>query len=131
MYAKNPSDFSTITCLNCTPVLEEDRFKDSINESLSYAFVRMNNHFHLLRQMLGDHTREAIQRDFLKYTRQQILKTLVGENSPIAGQLLVNAKDRRYQVWQRNSLSISVWTNEVIEQKLDLKSFQSNKSRVM
>jgi hypothetical protein len=32
---------------------------------------------------------------------------------------LVNAKDRQYQFWERNSLSIDLWTPKVFEQKLD------------
>jgi len=86
--------------------LEEDRFKDIIIESLSYltkasrvtvyAFVIMNNHFHLLWQMLEDHTREAVQRDFLKFTGQQILKVLRNENSPRKEQLLRKIESIRY-----------------------------------
>jgi REP element-mobilizing transposase RayT len=74
------------TCLDWKPVLVEDRFKNIITDSLEfisneqritvYAFVIMNNHFHLIWQIIGDHFREAVQRDFLKFTGQQILKHL-------------------------------------------------------
>jgi hypothetical protein len=40
-----------------------------------FAFV-MSNHFHLIWQMLGDHKRDNVQRDFLKYTGQQILNVM-------------------------------------------------------
>ena len=79
----------------------------------------MNNHFHLIWQMLGNHTREAIQRDFLKFTAQQILKILLKEKSPMLKKLLVHAKDRKYQIWERNSLSIPLWSGQVIWQKLE------------
>jgi len=82
--AKQFAEFITVTCLEWTPLLEEDRFKDIILKSLSflsskkkvtiYSFVIMSNHFHLIWQILGDHRRDAIQRDFLKFTAQQILK---------------------------------------------------------
>jgi putative transposase len=39
--------------------------------------------------------------------------------SELLGELLVNAKDRKYQVWERNSLSVPLWTPKVFEQKLD------------
>src|SRR5207302_453138 len=111
IYAKEHSEFATITCLEWKPILIEDRFKDIITDSLSflskekrvsvYAFVIMSNHFHLIWQMLGDHEREDVQRDFLKFTGQQILKHLRNEQSPLQKDLLVNAKDRKYQVWER------------------------------
>ena len=32
---------------------------------------------------------------------------------------LVNAKDRKYQVWERNPLSVDLWSRESIWQKLE------------
>lgn len=34
-------------------------------------------------------------------------------------ELLINAKDKMYQVWDRNSLRILLWTPEVFEHKLE------------
>ncbi len=51
---------------------------------------------------MGDHKREDVQRDFLRFTAQQILKNLRNNNSPLLNELLVEAKDRKYQVWERN-----------------------------
>jgi len=127
--SKQYADFITVTCLEWIPLLEEDRFKDIIVNSLSflsekkrvtiYSFVIMCNHFHLIWQMLGNHEREAVQRDFLKYTTQQILKILLKEKSPFLDKLLVRAKDRKYQIWERNSLSVPLWSGQVIHQKLE------------
>ena len=33
-------------------------------------------------------------------------------------ELIVNAKDRRRQIWERNSLSVPLWTQDVLVQKL-------------
>jgi REP element-mobilizing transposase RayT len=136
VYAKQHAEFLTVTCLEWKHVLQEDRFKDIITNSLTfladtnrvsvYAFVIMPacpvgrlNHFHLIWQMIGDHKRDDVQRDFLKFTGQQILKILRNENSPMQRELLVNAKDRKHQVWERNSLGVALWRPEVFEQKLD------------
>jgi putative transposase len=73
----------------------------------------------MIWQMLGEHKREDIQRDFLKYSSQQILKVLRNENSSMLDDLLVQSKDRKYQVWERNALSILLWSGKVINQKLD------------
>lgn len=80
MYAKEHAEFITVTCLEWKHILKEERFKNIIITSLSflskakrisvYGFVIMSNHFHLIWQMLGDHKREEVQRDFLKYTGQ-------------------------------------------------------------
>jgi hypothetical protein len=56
--------------------------------------------------MLGENKRNDVQRDFLKYTGQQILKHLRNEKSLLLHALRVDAKDRKYQVWERNSLGI-------------------------
>jgi putative transposase len=129
VYAKQHAEFLTVTCLEWNHLLIEDRFKNIITDSLGflvgqqrismYGFVIMSNHFHLIWQMMGDHNRNNVQRDFLKYTGQQILKILRNEQSPMLQKLLVNAKDRKHQVWEGNSLGIPLWTPEVFEQKLE------------
>jgi REP element-mobilizing transposase RayT len=127
-FAKDYPDFITATCLEWKHLLAEDRFKDIIIHSLQfliqerritlYAFVIMNNHFHLVWHVMGDHKREEVQRDFLKFTSQRILHALRNEKSSMLDELLVNAKDRKYQVWERNSLSIPIWSRSVMYQKL-------------
>src|SRR5688572_9057844 len=129
MIATSHAEFITVTCLEWKHVLKEDRFKDIIIESLTflsnskrvivYGFVIMSNHFHLIWQMVGEHKREDVQRDFLKFTGQQILKCLRDEKSELQRELLVEAKDRKYQVWERNSLGIPLWTRDVFWQKLE------------
>jgi REP element-mobilizing transposase RayT len=128
-YAKQHAEFLTVTCLEWKHVLQDDRFKDIITDSLTfltkanratvYAFLVMPNHFHLIWQIMGYHQRDNVQRDFLKYRGQQILKVLRNENSPMQQELLVNSKDRKHQVWERNSLGVPLWSPEVFLQKLD------------
>jgi putative transposase len=113
--SKEHAAFITVTCLEWKPVLQDDKFKDIILESLRflvmkqrvavYAFVILNNHFHLIWQMMDDHKRDEVQRDFSRFTSQQILKNLRNEQSPLLNELQVNAKDRKHQVWERNSLA--------------------------
>jgi putative transposase len=115
-YAKEHPYFPTVTFLEWKHVLLEDKFKDIVMESLCYlseASVVMSNHFHLIWQMLGEHKRDSVQRDFLKYTSQQILKHLRNENSILLDELLVNSKDRKHQLWERNSLSVPLWSEGV------------------
>ena len=127
--AKHRAEFITVTCLDWKPLLDDDTHKDIIIDSLRfltneeraiiYAFVIMKTHFHLIWQMMGDRMREDVQRDFLKFTSQQILKSLRNTQAPLLAELLVEAKDRKYQVWERNSLPIELRSRKVMSQKLE------------
>jgi putative transposase len=127
--SKEHPEFITTTCLEWKPLLRDDRFKDVVIESLDfltkanritvYGFVIMSNHFHLIWQMMDDHKRANVQRDFLKFTGQQILKHLRNDRSAIQDELLVYAKDRKHQVWERNSPGILLWSSHIFEQKLN------------
>jgi len=127
MCAKDHPDFITVTCLDWKKNLQEDRFKDVIIDSLSYlstagrisvyAFVIMDNHFHLLWQFMGEHKKKDVQHDFLNLQVNKFSKFCVMKISVIGR--TVGSGDRTYQVWQRNSLSIPIWTNAVMWQKID------------
>ena len=124
-----PVYFFTATINSWKPLLIEDKYKMIILEILGflvnqarcklYAFVIMPNHIHLLWQMLGKQQKEDVQRDFLKYTGQTIKLDLSRNDPNKLRQYFVGKKDREYQIWQRNSLSVEMFSKEVIEQKLD------------
>jgi len=109
--------------------LTEDEYKDIIIKSLLflknegsvviYGFVIMPNHIHLIWQIQDGFKREMIQNRFLKFTAQQMKFRLMDTKNPMLTQFLVNAKDRKYQFWERNPLSVDLWTQAVFEQKLD------------
>lgn len=129
MLSKYHPEFLTITCLNWIPVLAAQEHKDIVVESLRFlvrdgrvkvsCFVLMDTHFHLIWQVMGEHKRSDVQRDFLRFTSQQILKNLRNIKSPLLDELLVESKDRKYQVWERNSLSVELYTSKVMDQKMD------------
>jgi putative transposase len=127
--AKDHAHFFTATCLEWKPLLAEDSMKSIIVNSLNFlnkagrvdvfAFCIMSNHIHLIWQMLGDHKRESVQRDFLKYTGQQMLAKLREINSSLVNELYIGAKDRKYQVWERNALSLTLESDRFFFQKLE------------
>ena len=82
-------------------------------------FVIMPNHIHIIWQIQNDHDRDKIQQRFLKYTAQQIKFRLQDEKQLILPDFLVSAKDRKYQFWERNSLSIDLWSPKVFMQKIN------------
>lgn len=121
--------FFTATILEWKPLLTEDIYKDIIIKSLLflknegsivvYGFVIMPNHIHLIWQIQDGHTLDWVQMRFLKFTAQQMKFSLLDSNDDRLSLFMVNAKDRKYQFWERNSLSIDLWTPDVFMQKLD------------
>lgn len=121
--------FFTATVLEWKPLLLRDSLKDIIRGSLEFlvtnkriklrGFVIMPNHIHLLWSIVESHRAADVQRDFLKFTSQQIIEQLKrNKDDHWLRQLEVNASDRKYQVWERNPLAVETYTEEVILQKL-------------
>jgi len=94
------------------------RFLATNDRILLHAFVIMPNHLHILWHIKHPHKKEDVQRDFLKYTAQMLLMKLRAGNTELLQSLYVGAKDRKYQVWERNSLTIEVYSSGVLKQKL-------------
>ncbi len=120
--------FFTATILEWKHLLKPDKYKQIILNSLQflveqkrvkvYGFVIMINHIHIIWHVQPEHKRENVQRDFLKFTAQQIKADLEKHHQRVLPSFLVNAKDRKYQIWERNPLSIDIWSREVLWQKL-------------
>ena len=120
--------FFTATILEWKYLLKPDKYKDVIIESLQflvkhkkitlYAFVIMTNHIHLIWQTLQGKTPKQIQHSFLKYTAQQIKFDLIEHHPLVLERFRVDAKDRTYQFWERNSLGVDLYTHAVFMQKL-------------
>ena len=123
------AQFFTATILNWKKLLEPDKYKDVIirsmrflvenNRVIIYGFVIMSNHIHLIWQMKAGIKRDALQRDFQKFTAQRIKDNLKINHPDVLSLFLVKAKDRKYQFWERNPLSIEIWTEKVLIQKLN------------
>jgi putative transposase len=122
------TQFITITCLNWLPVLQNDHHKQIIIEALKnrvakqqvtvYAFVIMPNHMHIIWQLHDNVIREDFQRDFLKFIARSILHFLRMNSDPLVESLKVKAADRHYQVWERNSLRVDLYTEKIFLQKM-------------
>ena len=121
--------FFTATILEWKHLLNERKYKDIIVESLGflvkekrvivYSFVIMPTHIHIIWQIQGGHKRENVQRDFLKFTAQKIKYDLKDNDRDLLRQFEVNAKDRQYQLWERNPLSIDIYSRKVFIEKLN------------
>ncbi len=56
----------------------------------------MSNHLHIIWQVLGSIKREDVQRDFLKFTSQNIKFDLEKNHLEVLKHFEVNLKDRKY-----------------------------------
>ncbi|MEJ7778368.1 MAG: transposase [Daejeonella sp.] len=120
--------FYTATILQWIPLLQTDRMKNIIIQSLEllilknkirvYGFVIMPNHMHLVWRNLEMNGQEFPDESLLKFTAHQFKKEL-SPNKYILNRFLVNKADRKYQFWQRNSLPIEIFSKEMLEQKLN------------
>jgi REP element-mobilizing transposase RayT len=128
-YPQHYPDFFTATILEWKPLLQQDKFKEIIINSLRFlvedkrvtvfGFVIMSNHIHIIWRAANNYTRTKIQQSFMKYTAQIILKELRNSGLQELERYYVGTSDRKYQIWERNPLSIEIRSNEVMFQKLN------------
>ncbi|MBX2965324.1 MAG: transposase [Cyclobacteriaceae bacterium] len=108
--------------------MESDVYKDIIVRSLEYlseagkidvfAFVIMPNHIHLIWRVKENNGKENPQGSFLKYTAHAFKKMLKQDGESLAS-YAVEAHNKRYEFWQRDSLAVHLYTQKVAYQKLD------------
>ena len=121
--------FFTATILEWKHLLKPDKYKDIIIDSMDFmvrnewvnihGFVIMPNHLHFIWQILYGYTLDAVQRNFLKFTAQQIKFDLQKTNSTYLNRFKVKAKDRHHQFWERRPLSVDLYSPKVYTQKLN------------
>lgn len=86
-----------------------------------YAFVVMPNHIHFIWEQLKKNGKETPQSSFLKYTAHQFLKKL--KESGESKFYEVNAANKKHEIWQRDSLSIKIYSRAVALEKLNYLHF--------
>jgi len=121
--------FFTATVLNWKHILNPDKYKDIIIESFKFlvnknrvrifAFVIMPNHYHTVWRINENLEKSDFQRDSMKFTGQTILRDLKSYHKEIHNSMYVGAKDRMYQFWERNPLSVPLYSQKVVEQKIN------------
>ena len=119
--------FWTATIHDWLPLLEPDRNKQVIIDSLKYlsnkksitvyAFVIMPNHIHLIWQQNAMNGKESPKGSLLKYSAHLFLKQV--EESKKTALYEVNAANKKYEIWQRDALGIEIYSRSVAKQKLD------------
>ena len=121
--------FWTATINNWYRLLQEDALKEIIISSLKhlstlrkievYAFVIMPNHLHFIWQLLEMNGTEKPHTSFLKFTAHSFKKHLQINNSQLLKLYAVDAANKEYEFWQRDSLPFELLNKETTNQKLD------------
>jgi REP element-mobilizing transposase RayT len=129
VYEENHPQFFTATIYEWQPLLKDDKVKDIIVNSLRflvkdnrislYSFVIMSNHIHLIWRIKSPHLLKNVQRDFLKYTAQQIKFYLQKTDALLLDTCKVNHHDREYMIWKTDSLSVDLYSKKIFDQKMD------------
>jgi len=117
--------FWTATIHKWINLLEPESKKDILIESLSYlsfqgvvdvfGFVIMPNHVHIIWRMNKMNGKEKPFGSFLKYTAHEFKKTI---SSKELSKFSVQRSNKGFEFWQRDSLSIELFSPEVAYQKL-------------
>ena len=122
--------FFTATIHEWIHLLDENTVKDIIINSFRflvkekkvtiYSFVIMSNHLHIIWRINNPNKLSDVQRDFLRFTAQKIKFFFIDDKrEKVLDTLEVNHVDRKYRIWQPDSLSVDLWTREVFLQKAD------------
>ncbi len=121
--------FFTATITNWFQLLKPDKYKDIIVDSLRYlvkhrkievfAFVIMPNHIHLIWTLIARNGKELPHASLLKFTAHSFLHDLRQHHPQLLTNFEVDSTTRNYHFWQRNSLPIPLFTDEVWRQKVD------------
>jgi REP element-mobilizing transposase RayT len=120
--------FWTATINKWQRLLEDGSAQQIILDSLSYltekgkvsvyAFVIMPNHIHLIWQIHENNGKEGSYASFLKFTAHAF-KNLLRDKPEILSRYKVDASNKQYEFWQRDSLAIELYSLPVAVQKLD------------
>ncbi|AEV32941.1 REP-associated tyrosine transposase [Owenweeksia hongkongensis] len=137
---RNPEGayFISFAVVEWVDVFAYDPYKDIVVDSLRYcqkvkgleifAWCIMSNHVHLMIRAGGKSTLSDILRDFKAFTARQLLKVISEKPNEINSQRMLDtfakagAKSsnvKNYQLWQHDNQPIEVYSNHVIQQKLN------------
>jgi putative transposase len=121
--------FWTATINKWQRLLTHDSYKQIITDSLDhltiqgkidvFAFVIMPNHIHLIWKLNSLNGKESPHASFLKFTAHEFKKKLKIEDAKQLECFSVEANNKQFEFWQRDSLAINLYSREMALQKLN------------
>lgn len=130
--------FISFAVIEWVDVFIRKEYKNILVENLKYcqkekglelfAWCIMSNHVHLIARAKEGFLLQHILRDFKKYTSRLILKTISENNHESRKEWMLkifrdagmkNSNNENYQFWQQDNHPIEIWSEDVINQKLE------------
>jgi REP element-mobilizing transposase RayT len=124
--------------VNWLDVFTRNEYKDILIDSLHYcqrekglevfAWCIMTNHVHLIFRSIGERAPELLIGDFKRFTSKAIVKAIQENPRESRKEFLLNqfletgsqtSNVKTYQFWRHDNRPIELWSNKVIDQKLD------------
>ena len=113
-------------------------YKDILIDSLDFcqknkglrlfSYVIMTNHLHLIAKAQDGYELSWIIRDLKKFTSKQIIKAIEENQQESRKEWMLNifkrageynSNNKYFQFWQQDNHPLELYTNEVIDQKMD------------
>ena len=129
--------FVTFSVIRWIDVFTRREYKDILIDSINYciknkglevyAWVIMSNHVHMIIST-KDKPMQDILRDMKRHTSKAIVKAIDENTQESKREWMLwffgregkgNPNNEQYQFWQQGNHPIELWSNEVIDQKLD------------
>ncbi|MDP3461633.1 MAG: transposase [Bacteroidales bacterium] len=123
--------FVTFAVQGWVDVFTRNQYKDILIENLTYccqnkgleifAWCIMTNHVHLLARATGQDSFSDILRDFKKLTSKAVIIAIQENDKESRKEWLLQqfATEQGYRFWRSDNKPIEVWSNKVIQEKLN------------
>jgi REP element-mobilizing transposase RayT len=123
--------FVTSAVQGWVDVFTRNQYKDILIENLTYcihnkglevfSWCIMTNHVHLLARATGQESFSDILRDFKKFTSKAVIKAIQENEKESRKEWLLEqfATAQGYRFWRSDNKPIEVWSNKVIQEKLN------------
>ena len=130
--------FVSFAVVGWLDVFTRNEYKDLILESLEFcqhnkgmeihAWCVMTNHVHLIFRSVDGQQPELLLGDFKRFTSRNIIKAIQENTRESRKEFLLDCFQKEasktsnttnYQFWRHDNKPIELWSNEVIQQKID------------
>lgn len=103
----------------CTVILDSFQYLSQKGLLDIFAFVIMPNHIHTIWRTNALNGKETVQGSFLKYTAHEFKRLILQTEPSLLNDFAVDAKNKKFEFWQRDSLAVHLYTPAVAYQKLE------------
>jgi len=130
--------FVSFAVVGWLDVFTRNEYKDLILESLEFcqenkgmeihAWCIMTNHVHLIFRSIDNQPPELLLGDFKRFTSRSVIKAIKENQKESRKEFLLDyfkkegeksSNTTNYQFWRHDNKPIELWSNEVIQQKID------------